>query len=125
MVLCNTAIVLTNGSISVLLSRPFVIIQMIIRQGQSAQTLHGSIDLATQKGTHEIWVQVMENKALPNAMTCKVFVQISRKDFEPALLPLEHCLYKIKQATNQLGRFNAKHADNEVLLDFDCMQRLS
>jgi hypothetical protein len=97
-------------------SRQFVIIQMIVDQDESVQTLHGSIDLVkeTQKNTCEISVQLTGNEALPNAITCEVRVRLKPGDFAPVLLPLEKCLYKIKKATKQLESFNAKHADNEV-----------
>jgi hypothetical protein len=69
-----------GAKFNVNLARPFVVIQMIIRHGRSAQTLLGSIDLAkeTKQGTRKIWVELTGNNALPNATTCKVRIHLGK-----------------------------------------------
>jgi hypothetical protein len=94
--------------------RQSVVIKMKIRHGPSVQTLYGTFDVAkeTKLGLpREITVQLTGKEPTPSAT---VFVRIQGDVLKPARLPLENCLYKLKEATHWVQHVSRNHASDEV-----------
>jgi hypothetical protein len=90
-----------------------VVIGMKIRHGPSVQPLRGTFDVAneTKKGRRKITVQLTGKEP---AHSATVLVRIQGDVLKPAHLPLETCLYKLKEATYWVQHLSRKHASDEV-----------